>query len=1066
MKKQKILFLYPALLSGFGSYRANGNSESSYIDYGFAMLSAVCKREGHECFSMVLNSFQSWQHFEDVLKQQTFDLALITFLSANEKHARQMVEVCKRTFPEKYIIGGGVYLSVTNTREYANIDVIVKGEGEPHILGIVDDIANGKPPKKVYELEMVKDLNTLPYVDRNLFNRDFEESSPLVAGLPAPMITMVAGRGCYGKCTFCFPTRNKINGDKIRIRSVDNFIGEILEINQERTVGSIMIHDDLLGTKKWVKEFIAKWKASGLPRIPMWCQMRADVILRIKEFIPELSNIGLSYISIGLESGSNKQLEFLKKGTTVEQNIEACLLLQANHINIFGNYILALPLSTEEDLRATERMLEIIKPQYLATSIYTSYEGSALYDWVAENNMWVEPEEHYSMVRHPYERKIKGVDYDKLFNVTIPDHQARFQGELLTYKEKPSDFSPVIDITGGKAEVVEEVVVEEPVIELPVVDVDFAEQKTIETPKLPTIDSSEGLVNEEKAIEEERSYDEELKRQPLVSCIIISYNRPKMLKRAIQSILDQTYTNWEIIINDYTEDWNVNKELYDKYKKDKRFTWLRHKVNINNISFCWNEALDIIKGEYWFTLDDDNTKYPKFIEVLLDLLEQNPNKTTVVCAMQHEGTLSGSGIHYKRPQNFEEQQKSNHIDSGQVLHRRVLLEKIGNFDEKLVALDDWEYMIRIFALNNKTGSAFGWKSDDEPLCSYFWHKDKRMYDDEIYKASISLGSELVKQEIRNDYKVRFYSANKNLTESQIQLTDNIIKATTSLECITVDEEKPDFIFLMGTLYNMEVEDVKKLKVKNPNSKLVALLMEEPQAFTVNLKYLEHVDYVFANDLNSQLHYLSHPSMQRIRTNIFHYNCLLISNNLLSFIEDWKSEKTIDVCLVGYAYPSRVELIKQLREKFDGSIVVIGDEWSKQGIKGIQVFDTLNEIETYKISSSAKINIIKHRDDKDVGGFPEIKPLSVHRGYIEACYRSVLMIDSSRENNCFENNGAVISYTDADNLNDNINKVLKNYKKYSDDIDSLYEMAITKFTHRNNMMKVVNCIRSSRFSRSI
>jgi anaerobic magnesium-protoporphyrin IX monomethyl ester cyclase len=174
-----------------------------------------------------------------------------------------------------------------------------------------------------------------------------------------------------------------------------------------------MIHDDLLGQRGWMGDFIDLWR-KRLPRIPFWCQLRPDSVLRIREQIPALSEIGLTWVSIGLESGSQRMLDFLQKGTTVEQNIEACGLLHENNVNLFANYILGLPTETKEDLDGTGRMLSIIKPEVHAQSTYTSYPGSYLYEWVKENDYWVPGDEHYSRIRYPYERMIRGVDYDDM----------------------------------------------------------------------------------------------------------------------------------------------------------------------------------------------------------------------------------------------------------------------------------------------------------------------------------------------------------------------------------------------------------------------------------------------------------------------------------------------------------------------------------------------------------------------------------------------------------------------------------------------------------------------------
>jgi anaerobic magnesium-protoporphyrin IX monomethyl ester cyclase len=990
----KILFLYPSLLSGFNSYVPRGNSESSYIDHGFAMLSAILKKEGHECFCMDLRSFQSWDHFEEILKQQTFDFTLTTFFSANEKFARQAIEIVKRNFPDKYIIGGGVHLSVTRTTSYPNIDSIVWGEGEPHVLNIANIIEKGGIPEKIYDLKMIEKMDDLPYVDRSLFNRNIEESSPLLPGLPEPFITIVAGRGCWGKCTFCYPSRNLINGNKCRIRSVDHFLGEIIELNNEKPIGSLMIHDDLLGNKKWIEEFIKKWD-ENLPRISFWCQLRADTILRMKEYIPDLSRIGMSYVSIGIESCSEKELLFLKKGITADQNYEACRLLQDNSINIFANVILGLPLQTKEDLNDTEKFMREIRPAYQAISIYTSYPGSELYKWIEENDYWIgnieDKNNHYSLHRFPFERKIKGIDYNYIFSI-IKKWNEEYKGKLRSYVKKT------------------------------------------------------------------KLYNMSISKQPVVSVIIVTYNRPELLQQAMQSIFNQTLPSWELIINDYTENWQVNKEVYNLYSSDTRVRWIRHTRNINNISYCWNEALDLIEGEYWCTLDDDNLKYPDFLEKMVKYLDQHPDKQAVVCPMEHTGKMRG--IFYRKPLSFQHLKQQNHVDSGQILYRKSVLEKIGMFDENMIMLEDWDFITRLYALNNETGSAIGWLDNEgKPLCSYSWHDKKRMFSKEIKPLEDKYYNIVRNKKIINNIKVKCIMAPRNLTASQVQLSNNIIEALKSLYCVTMTtEHDPDVLFVLGTLYNFTEQEIQSIRNENSRSKMVALLCEEPQATVWNMKYYNFFDRVVTNDINSYNYYDSKKFL--------YWNNLSISESLKKFVKSYSPKKEYDYCLIGYAYSSRVKFMKELQELLPSKkSLIIGDGWEKVGISG-KICKTMNEIETAKMAMKSRIIIIKHRD-KDDGGFSLLQPGSINRGYIEAAYKAALIIDNKERNfHCFDE-GTYFSYHDAGECASKVNYILNNYNKCQDDIMLLHKIAIKHYTHKKRLLGILNCIvRSERYNKLI
>jgi anaerobic magnesium-protoporphyrin IX monomethyl ester cyclase len=410
----KVLAVYPALLSGWASYREHGNNESSYMNHGFAMISAVLKRDGDEVEMLDLRTLRGWDEFIARVFAARYDFAIMSWLSCDDEHAKMAAAILKRVHPDRLVVAGGIHLSVTEATEYPNVDVIVHGEGEEWILGIVRTLEAGEKPRPVYPLKPVAELDGLPFVDRYLFNPAVEETSPLLPLLPEPFQTIVAGRGCWGKCTFCAPSRERISGRKCRIRSPGNVIEEIVGLRTTRGVGSLMIHDDLLGTNRWMEEFIGQWHVS-LPRIPFWCQLRADTVLRLREYMPALARIGLTWVSLGLESGSQRMLDWLKKGTLVQENLDAAELLHENQVNIFGNYIVGLPTETEEDLDATEAMLAEIRPEWHSGSTYTSYPGSHLYEWVKENDYWAGGTYSDHL---PHSLRIKGVNYEMLERLT------------------------------------------------------------------------------------------------------------------------------------------------------------------------------------------------------------------------------------------------------------------------------------------------------------------------------------------------------------------------------------------------------------------------------------------------------------------------------------------------------------------------------------------------------------------------------------------------------------------------------------------------------------------------
>lgn len=415
----RVMFIWPGVYQGWNIL--DQGFEQSAINHGLCAISARLKSMGHECFLMDLRALMGWEHYENVLKQQIFDVAVIGFYSVDERYANQAIGLLRKYFPNKPVIAGGVHLTygqkeMVKPEGFTTCVTCVWGEGD-YILGdLLEMLEAGRAiPEKVIA-EVVENLDALPFVDRSLFNAKFEQAHPLFPLLPTPHHTVNFSRGCPYRCTFCLESKN-ILWKKVRTRSPENCIEEIKTLGE---MGSLMIHDDHLPAGKWTERFIEVWDREIGRRIPFWCQIRADWICRQEKLVTDLARIGMTWVSLGIE-GSQRMLDFYDKKLTTDEVIRAAEILRQNRVNIFGNYILGAPTETETDLAELESILRRVRPQVHSPSIYTSYPGSLLYDYCAENKLWLEPiddsRNHYSLVRFPYERKIKGVDYERIFDL-------------------------------------------------------------------------------------------------------------------------------------------------------------------------------------------------------------------------------------------------------------------------------------------------------------------------------------------------------------------------------------------------------------------------------------------------------------------------------------------------------------------------------------------------------------------------------------------------------------------------------------------------------------------------
>lgn len=131
------------------------------------------------------------------------------------------------------------------------------------------------------------------------------------------------------------------------------------------------------------------------------------------------------------------------------------------------------------------------------------------------------------------------------------------------------------------------------------------------------------------------------KNQPLVSVGLPTYNRPELLKRALDSLLSQTYQNLEIIISDNASpDPSVEAIAKIYCKRDSRVQYIRSVENTGAIRNFWS-VLSFCSGEYFMWAADDDEWESDFIEFCLNHIG---NSGTVMCDIETVFHLSGTSI--------------------------------------------------------------------------------------------------------------------------------------------------------------------------------------------------------------------------------------------------------------------------------------------------------------------------------------------------------------------------------------------------------------------------------------
>lgn len=193
----------------------------------------------------------------------------------------------------------------------------------------------------------------------------------------------------------------------------------------------------------------------------------------------------------------------------------------------------------------------------------------------------------------------------------------------------------------------------------------------------------------------------QMKNNPKVSVIISTYNRPERLKKAIQSVQNQTYKDWELIIvddcspeqkNNAGKSWMVNSS-----NLENTILYVVLDKNFGNDTKPKNEGIKRAEGDYIAFLDDDNTWRPDHLQALVNEIEKYDNVDLVYgdrwVIYEDKSQPDRRGL--TEDFQFGKLGDHNYIDTSDVLVRKEALLAVGGFDERYRKYIDWNLWWRM-----------------------------------------------------------------------------------------------------------------------------------------------------------------------------------------------------------------------------------------------------------------------------------------------------------------------------------------------------------------------------------
>lgn len=296
-------------------------------------------------------------------------------------------------------------------------DIVLLGEAEQSLLEVTNALAAGN--NNLFSIEglafkqndaviktkrrsVIKDLDALPFpawdlIDMTPYQKMWYRNGGYFS------MNIATTRGCPFKCNWC---AKPIYGNRYNSRSPQQVINELKMLQDEFGCEHIWFCDDIFGLKPgWVNTFADLVEKEALSfRFKM--QGRVDLLLQ-ENNIRDLARAGCENIWMGAESGSQKILDAMDKGTTVEQIAAATALLKKCGIRPSFFIQFGYPGETKEDIKKTIAMINRLLPYEIGISVSYPLPGTVFFEKVKadlrEKTNWKDSDEMALMFSNTYQ---------------------------------------------------------------------------------------------------------------------------------------------------------------------------------------------------------------------------------------------------------------------------------------------------------------------------------------------------------------------------------------------------------------------------------------------------------------------------------------------------------------------------------------------------------------------------------------------------------------------------------------------------------------------------------------
>ena len=320
-----------------------------------------------------MSLFHKHHDIEQAIRDFRPDLVGVTAITAMEPDAREVCASAKRVDPRTVTVLGNVHPTFCWKQlltDDANVDVVVRGEGEETLAELVQALAAGDSFDKVRGLAFRKDGRPFSTPPRH-FQQRLDALTPawdlvdwpkyFYRPSPEGQLAIVStSRGCKQQCSFC--SQQKFWERSWRARAPEAVVAELELLRDRYGVRVAMLSDETptVDEPRWRKvlDLLIERKTG----VELLLETRVDDILRDEALLPRYREAGVSHIYVGVESTSQATLDLYKKDLKVADSKRAIELINQHDMVSETSFVLGTPDETAESIARTVELAKWYAP--------------------------------------------------------------------------------------------------------------------------------------------------------------------------------------------------------------------------------------------------------------------------------------------------------------------------------------------------------------------------------------------------------------------------------------------------------------------------------------------------------------------------------------------------------------------------------------------------------------------------------------------------------------------------------------------------------------------------------